>query len=56
MDDSKNNNNLIWIDLEMTGLDTVNDEIIEVRLNKVKNLLKHTNMKIIEISKAMKLK
>jgi len=23
-------NNLIWIDLEMTGLDTVNDEIIEI--------------------------
>ena len=31
---------------------TINDEIIEVRLNKVKDLLKHTNMKIIEISKA----
>ena len=30
MDDVKNNNNLIWIDLEMTGLDTVNDEIIEI--------------------------
>ncbi len=30
MDDLKNNNNLIWIDLEMTGLDTVNDEIIEI--------------------------
>ena len=25
-----NENNLIWIDLEMTGLDTVNDEIIEI--------------------------
>ena len=25
-----NDNNLIWIDLEMTGLDTVNDEIIEI--------------------------
>jgi len=24
------NNNLIWIDLEMTGLDTVNDLIIEI--------------------------
>ena len=24
------NNNLIWIDLEMTGLDTVNDQIIEI--------------------------
>ena len=24
------NNNLIWIDLEMTGLDTVNDVIIEI--------------------------
>ncbi|MBA1444972.1 MAG: oligoribonuclease [Chromatiales bacterium] len=23
-------NNLIWLDLEMTGLDTVNDEIIEI--------------------------
>lgn len=23
-------NNLIWVDLEMTGLDTVNDEIIEI--------------------------
>ena len=23
-------NNLIWIDLEMTGLDTINDEIIEI--------------------------
>jgi len=22
--------NLIWIDLEMTGLDTVNDQIIEI--------------------------
>lgn len=30
MDDLINNNNLIWIDLEMTGLDTVNDEIIEI--------------------------
>ena len=30
MDHLKNNNNLIWIDLEMTGLDTVNDEIIEI--------------------------
>lgn len=27
---SHNDNNLIWIDLEMTGLDTVNDEIIEI--------------------------
>ena len=27
---SKNDNNLIWIDLEMTGLDTVNDLIIEI--------------------------
>ncbi len=26
----KNNDNLIWIDLEMTGLDTLNDEIIEI--------------------------
>ncbi|MEM7304415.1 MAG: oligoribonuclease [Pseudomonadota bacterium] len=25
-----NDNNLIWIDLEMTGLDTANDEIIEI--------------------------
>ena len=25
-----NENNLIWIDLEMTGLDTQNDEIIEI--------------------------
>ncbi|MDC1284425.1 oligoribonuclease [Gammaproteobacteria bacterium] len=25
-----NENNLIWIDLEMTGLDTINDEIIEI--------------------------
>ena len=25
-----NDNNLIWIDLEMTGLDTVDDEIIEI--------------------------
>ena len=23
-------NNLLWIDLEMTGLDTVNDQIIEI--------------------------
>ncbi len=30
MDDLISNNNLIWIDLEMTGLDTVNDEIIEI--------------------------
>jgi oligoribonuclease len=30
MDHLKNYNNLIWIDLEMTGLDTVNDEIIEI--------------------------
>ena len=30
MDHLKNNNNLIWIDLEMTSLDTVNDEIIEI--------------------------
>ena len=31
MDQGKvDNNNLIWIDLEMTGLDTVNDEIIEI--------------------------
>lgn len=27
---SQNANNLIWIDLEMTGLDTQNDQIIEV--------------------------
>jgi len=27
---SQNKNNLIWIDLEMTGLDTVNDTIIEI--------------------------
>jgi oligoribonuclease len=26
----QNNNRLIWIDLEMTGLDTVNDTILEV--------------------------
>lgn len=26
----KNDQNLIWIDLEMTGLDTINDEIIEI--------------------------
>ena len=25
-----NENNLIWIDLEMTGLDTQNDQIIEI--------------------------
>ena len=25
--------NLIWIDLEMTGLDTENDKIIEMRLS-----------------------
>jgi LacI family transcriptional regulator len=31
---------------------TINDEIIEVRLNKVTDLLKHTNMKVIEISEA----
>jgi len=30
MDDLINDNNLIWIDLEMTGLDTVNDEVIEI--------------------------
>ncbi len=27
---TQNPNNLIWIDLEMTGLDTQNDEIIEI--------------------------
>lgn len=27
---SLSENNLIWIDLEMTGLDTLNDEIIEI--------------------------
>ena len=27
---TQNTNNLIWIDLEMTGLDTQNDEIIEI--------------------------
>ncbi|MDO7597346.1 MAG: oligoribonuclease [Pseudomonadota bacterium] len=27
---SKSKKNLIWIDLEMTGLDTTNDEIIEI--------------------------
>lgn len=27
---SVDNQNLIWIDLEMTGLDTLNDEIIEI--------------------------
>ena len=31
---------------------TINDEIIEVRLNKVTDLLKHTHMPITEISKA----
>ncbi len=30
MENSTDDNNLIWIDLEMTGLDTVNDEIIEI--------------------------
>ncbi len=30
MEDLVNNSHLIWIDLEMTGLDTVNDEIIEI--------------------------
>ena len=29
---SLSENNLIWIDLEMTGLDTVNDKIIEVAM------------------------
>ncbi len=27
---SQDQNNLIWIDLEMTGLDTINDHIIEI--------------------------
>ncbi|RDH88899.1 MAG: oligoribonuclease [endosymbiont of Seepiophila jonesi] len=27
---TQDSNNLIWLDLEMTGLDTVNDEIIEI--------------------------
>ena len=27
---SKNNENLIWIDLEMTGLDSLSDQIIEI--------------------------
>ncbi len=27
---SQSANNLIWIDLEMTGLDTINDDIIEI--------------------------
>lgn len=27
---TQNENNLIWIDLEMTGLDTQNDVIIEI--------------------------
>jgi oligoribonuclease len=27
---TKNNNNLIWIDMEMTGLNPVTDKIIEV--------------------------
>jgi LacI family transcriptional regulator len=31
---------------------TINDEIIEVRLNKVTDLLTHTTMKVIEISEA----
>ena len=26
----KNSKNLIWIDLEMTGLDTFNDRVIEI--------------------------
>ena len=27
---TKNNNNLVWLDMEMTGLDPVNDKIIEI--------------------------
>lgn len=27
---SQNSHNLVWIDLEMTGLDTVNDKILEI--------------------------
>ena len=27
---TKNNNNLVWLDIEMTGLDPVNDKIIEI--------------------------
>ena len=27
---AQDSNNLIWIDLEMTGLDTTRDEIIEI--------------------------
>ena len=30
MNDPFNNSNLIWLDLEMTGLDTQNDAIIEI--------------------------
>ena len=29
-DSNRNDLNLIWIDLEMTGLDTLNDHIIEI--------------------------
>ena len=32
----QNPNNLIWIDLEMTGLDTQNDVIIEIATIKTK--------------------
>ena len=28
--DEKNNNNLIWLDMEMSGLDPENDKVLEI--------------------------
>ena len=30
MMENKNNNNLIWLDMEMSGLDPENDKVLEI--------------------------
>ena len=41
----KNPKNLIWIDLEMTGLDTIKDRII---LKRIATIVTDKNLNIIE--------
>ncbi len=44
----KKKDNLIWIDLEMTGLDTENDKIIEIAV-----IVTDKNLSVIKESKSI---